>query len=109
MIIRHVLRPRCDQARWWVQVSLMPGAAPASDKDEGSRQGAFRGSIAQRLISLSTLRSGRSPAPTQDSLPAAGPALPDGIGYPQGSCKRFHICDAFLLFRASWRNVRPSF
>ena len=31
----------------------------------------------------------RSPAPTQDSLPAAGPALPDGIGYPQGSCKRF--------------------
>ena len=33
----------------------------------------------------------RSPAPTQDSFPAAGPALPDGIGYPQGSNERFHI------------------
>ena len=28
----------------------------------------------------------------QDSLPAAGPALPGGIGYPQGSCERFHGC-----------------
>ena len=35
------LRPRCDQARWWVQVSLMPGAAPAGVQDEGSRQGNF--------------------------------------------------------------------
>ena len=34
-----------------------------------------------------------SPIPTQDSLPAAGPALPDGLGYPQGSHERFHICD----------------
>jgi hypothetical protein len=32
------------------------------------------------------------PATAQDSLPAAGPALPDGIGYPQGSFKRFHVC-----------------
>ena len=29
----------------------------------------------------------------QDSLPAAGPALPGGIGYPQGSCERFHGCN----------------
>ena len=36
VIIRHVLRPRRDQARWWDQVSLMPGAAPALDNDEGS-------------------------------------------------------------------------
>ena len=36
---------------------------------------------------------GRSPGPTQDSLPAAGPALPEGFGYPQGSDERFHICD----------------
>jgi hypothetical protein len=34
---------------------------------------------------------GRSPTPTQDSLPAAGPALPDGIRYPQGFFERFHI------------------
>src|SRR6476619_5173957 len=43
----------------------------------------------------------KSPATTQDSLPAAGPALPDGIGYPQGSDKRFHI--TILLSRTSWR------
>ena len=48
----------------------------------------FRGSIARRLISLSTLRRGRHPPTTQDSLPAAGPALPDGIGYPQGSQRK---------------------
>ena len=35
--------------------------------------------------------SWRSPDTTQDSLPAAGPALPDGIGYPQGFNERFHI------------------
>ena len=29
------------------------------------------------------------PDTTQDSLPAAGPALPDGIVYPQGSCEEF--------------------
>ena len=29
------------------------------------------------------------PHPTQNSLPAAGQALPDGIGYPQGCYERF--------------------
>jgi hypothetical protein len=83
----------------------MPGTAPASDKDEGSPQTTqFRGSIARRLISLSTLRREGRPSTTQDLLPAAGPALPGGIGYPQGSNKRFHI-GMILLFRASWRNV----
>jgi hypothetical protein len=51
----------------------------------------FRGSITQRLISLSTLRRGSHPPTTQDLLPAAGPALPDGVGYPQGFNERFHI------------------
>jgi len=39
---------------------------------------------------------------TQDSLPVAGQALPDGIGYPQGSCKRFqtHVMFVILLFQA---------
>ena len=32
------LRPRCDLARLWVQVWLMPGSAPATDQDEGSRR-----------------------------------------------------------------------
>src|SRR5262249_22910797 len=34
--IRHVLLPRRYRARGWDQVSLMPGAAPAPDNDEGS-------------------------------------------------------------------------
>ena len=62
VIIRHVLRPRWDQARSWTKCQLA-GAAPACDNDEGSRQWRFRGSIAQRLISLSTLRGDGHPSP----------------------------------------------
>jgi hypothetical protein len=51
----------------------------------------FRGSITQRLISLSTLRGDGRPPPRKTRFPAAGPALPDGIGYPQGFNERFHI------------------
>jgi hypothetical protein len=39
----------------------------------------FRRSIAWLSDSLSTLRSAGHPRPTQDSLPAAGQALPDGL------------------------------
>jgi hypothetical protein len=40
-------------------------------------------------------------APTQNSLPAAGQALPGGIGYPQSSYERFQtvvilLSQAFL-------------
>jgi hypothetical protein len=59
----------------------------------------YRGSIARRLIWLSTLRRGSYPPTTQDSLPAAGPALPDGIGYPQGSLRKVSSLVAILL---SW-------
>jgi hypothetical protein len=45
------LRPRCDQARLWVQVSLMPGAAPATDQDEGSRWNFRAQSHSARLVS----------------------------------------------------------
>src|SRR5580704_6070798 len=55
----------------------------------------FRGSITQRLISLSTLRSDGRPPPRKTRFPAAGPALPDGIGYPQGFNERFHILKLF--------------
>ncbi len=51
----------------------------------------FRGSITRRLISLSTLRGGDHPPRRKTRFPAAGPALPDGIGYPQGLNERFHI------------------
>ena len=44
----------------------------------------------------------------QDSLPAAGPALPGGIGYPQGSCERFHGCND-SPFPSFLRDVSSSF
>ena len=39
---------------------LMPGSAPANVQDEGSRRWYFRGSITQRLISLSVLENSRA-------------------------------------------------
>ena len=86
----------------------MPGSAPAYEQDEGSRQLTFRGSITQRLISLSTLRSDGHPSQRKTRFSAAGPALPDGIGYPQGFNERFHIVKMILLSRASWRKVKIS-
>src|ERR1700733_2600133 len=81
---------------------------PRSRPRRGLTTRKFRGSIAQRLISLSTLRGDGRPSPTQDSLPAAGPALPDGIGYPRGSDKRFHIASdpPFPSFLAQGRPCR---
>jgi hypothetical protein len=52
----------------------------------------FRSSIARLSDSLSTLRSAGCPRPTQDSLPAAGQALPDGL-----SPARFLRKDSELL------------
>ena len=63
----------------------------------------FRGSITQRLISLSTLRSDGHPPPRKTRFPAAGPALPDGIGCPRVSMKGFTL--TILLSRASWRKA----
>jgi hypothetical protein len=60
-------------ASGWVQVSLMPGTAPGSDKDEGSGQrGKFRGSIAQRLIPLFTLISESRLSPHKTRFSACG-------------------------------------
>jgi len=44
----------------------------------------FRGSLTQPAHSLSTLRPAGYPNGTQDSLPAAQPAWPGGVGYPLG-------------------------
>src|SRR5271157_5010807 len=69
-------------------VSLVAWRGPRVTQRRRLTTMAFRGSITRRLISLSTLRSGGYPLATQDSLPAAGPALPDGIGYPQDSQRK---------------------
>src|SRR5208337_2361705 len=55
----------------------------------------FRGSITRPLTSLSTLRRMGRPTTTQDSLLAAGPALPGGIRTRRVSAKGF-------LAPASW-------
>ncbi len=62
----------------------------------------FRGSITQLQHWLSTLRRPGYPDTTQDSLPVAGQALPDGIGYPQDSNERFqtHIMLVILPSQA---------
>src|SRR5438552_508674 len=65
------------------------GVAPVSMQAKGSRGYCSRGSIARPEHWLSTLRRMGHPTTTQDSLPAAGQALPGGIGYPQGSSERF--------------------
>jgi hypothetical protein len=52
----------------------------------------FRGSIARLWHWLSTLRRMGHPITTQDSLPAVGQTLPDGLAYPQGSTERFSRC-----------------
>ena len=52
---------------------------PWSSKGKGSHDWVFRRSIAWLSDSLSTLRSAGYPTTTQDSLPAAGQALLDGV------------------------------
>ena len=67
----------------------MPRHGPRSVHGRGSRSYSFRGSITRLRHWLSTLRSAGCPYTTQDSLPAVGQTLPDGLGYPQGSDERF--------------------
>ena len=76
--------------------ALSTASAPATNT--------FRGSIIRPASSPSTLRRAGHPATTQDSLPAAWPASPGGLGYPQGSFARFHFihppCPGF-----AWRKL----
>src|SRR6516165_7019669 len=51
----------------------------------------FRRSIAWLSDSLSTLRRAGYPATTQDSLPAAGQALPDGLPTRRVPAKGFRV------------------
>jgi len=71
------------------QALTMRRRGPRNVHDEGSHENSFRGSITRLRHWLSTLRRPGRPDTTQDSLPAAGQALPDGLGYPQGSNERF--------------------
>ena len=77
----------------------------------GLRRQYCRGSIAWLSNSLSTLRGAGCPYPTQDSLPAAGQALPGGTFTRKGSAERFlsQLLINIPLSRASWRNERLLF
>ena len=67
-------------------MSKLPGAAPATDNDEGSPRCVISG-LNRTAFDLAVYASqGWSPTHhARLASPAAGPALPDGIGYPQGS------------------------
>ena len=73
------------------------GMAPAMATAKAPTIRHFRGSIARLGHSLSTLRRASHLAATQDSFSGAGQALPDGIGYPQGSDERFPSCFLHLF------------
>ncbi len=79
-------------------------ARPPQVRKRGLLQRESRGSITRLQHSLSTLRSAGYPTTAQDSLPAAGQALPGGTGYPQGLCERFQVASTILLSRTSWRD-----
>ena len=67
------------------------------------QQQILRGSITRPAHSLSTLGSEGLPSPTQDSLPAAGQALPDRRSSAGSRCKVSSYVISVLLARASWR------
>lgn len=100
MVIAHALRPRLDRPRPIGTKCGAIDAAPAYDHDEGSKHLSFSG-LNHMAFDLAVYASRRgSPPSTQDSLPAAGPALPGGIGYPRGSNERFPSSSLFLLSQA---------
>src|SRR5271165_4284415 len=69
----------------------LPDTAPACVHDEAPGVLYFGGSITRPLTSLSTLRRMGRPTTTQDSLLAAGPALPGGIRTRGVSAKGFRV------------------
>ena len=64
---------------------------PHTSRTRAPRVFHFRGSITRPLTWLSTLRRVSRPTATQDSLPAAGPALPGEIRTPRVSMKGFRV------------------
>jgi len=69
------------------------GAAawPLVSEQQGLPRLVFRRSIAWPSDSLSTLRGAGYPNPTQDALPAAGQALPDGLSTRRTPSRGFRV------------------
>ena len=99
MCLCHVLRPRRDRTH---QALAVCRRGPRGVHTEGSPR-VVLSRLNSTALALAVYASQWSLlAPTQDSLPAAGQALPGGIGYPQGSYERFQTV-VILLSQASWR------
>ena len=101
--LRRALRPRQDH---WHLTGRDAMARPPWWQRRGLLHCRFRGSIPRLWCSLSTLRPGGFPPRTQDSLPAAGQALPGGLD-PQGSNERFQsVLHLILLSQACLAQCR---
>ena len=73
------------------QTTTVQQRGPWYPKSKGSHEGVFRRSIAWLSDSLSTLRRASYPTTTQDSLPVAGQALPDGLSTRKVPMKGFRF------------------
>jgi len=80
-----------DPGRTGASGHTMRRRGPRYVHDEGSHECSFRGSITRLRHWLSTLRRPGYPDTTQDSLPAAGQALPGGLGYRRVPTKGFTL------------------
>ena len=70
----------------------MPGSAPAAGKERAHAR-IFRGSITERLISLSTLRSEGRPSPRKTRFRLLARLCRTGLVTRWVSIERFHILD----------------
>jgi hypothetical protein len=95
MHLRPALRPRRDRTRLAVTARRR---GPRADKTEGSPRVMLSGLNDTALVLAVYASQGPLLAPTQDSLPVAGWALPGGIGYPQGCDERFQRCYTLSSF-----------
>ena len=68
------------------------------------RRSDSRGSSPRPARSLCTLRSEDHSSTTQHSVPAGGPPLPGGVGYPLGSPRRVSA-----VIHPAWRSPSPGF
>ena len=93
MCLCPALRPRWDRLH---QASGMLRRGPRSDHNEGSHDASF--GAQSHSFSTGCLRFAATgcPAATQDSLPAAGQALPDGLS-PAGFHRKVSRCILHLI------------
>ena len=84
------LRPRRDQAAHLGPRVKTAWHGPPHLTTTRAANGELISGLNHTAFDLATtLRSGGQPPPRKTRFPGAGPALPDGIGYPQGFIKGF--------------------